>query len=363
MGIKDLFGAAEELIAIDLGAHSLKLAEISIETTKPTLKNIASVPVAADTITSNSISKPEALAEQIQVTLEQLGMTGKRVVTAMPAPSIFTKRLKVPRASMSELASTIQFEAGNLIPHNIDAVRLDFHVLGQAGKNQLEVLVVAVKNEIIDSYMNCFALAGVELAVVDVDFFGLQNAFEVSYPALRSKTVALLNMGARYSAINVCKGGQSIFTGDISVGGRTFTEALANGLGIPFDKAEALKQSPTLGESSDDFIAQGLLEKQIEAAAAEVNRQLSLFWNASGSEEGIDQIMLAGGAALLRGLAPAIAERTGIECQLIDGLAGFNVEAEIAPEQRAALATQMCVCLGLGLRQPGDKTMPEIEEE
>ncbi|RMG44739.1 MAG: type IV pilus assembly protein PilM [Candidatus Dadabacteria bacterium] len=358
MGLLDFLNKSEALIALDIGNSSIKLVELDLGEEKPTLVNIGISALNEEVFSNNAISKTEQVSEKISALLEANAISDRRIVTAMPGPSVFTKKIKMPKQDPAELRANIQFEASNFIPHSTEAVRLDYHIIGESGKNQLDILVVAVKNEIIDSFMEALALAGLEAAVVDVDYFALQNMFEISYPELVDETVALINMGARYSSINICKETSSLFTGDMAVGGKLFVDAVSEGLGITSQEAEQLIRSKDK-KSAQYEAARELIDQNVEYVASEFNRQLSFFWNASGDEEGIDRIMICGGGALIPGLLEEISEKTGIETQIIDPFRGVECGEGVDPGYVKELGALMGVAVGLGLRQPGDKIMLE----
>jgi type IV pilus assembly protein PilM len=370
MDLKSLFRKRESLISIDIGSTGIKMVELDTSGVRPKLVNVGFSPIVGEIFSNNAITKPDKISEQITSLLEANSVADKRVCTAVPGPSVFTKKIKMPKLDLGELATNIQFEAGNFIPHNIDAVKLDYHIIGESGKNQLDVLVVAVKNEILDSLIECFSYAGLEVAVADVDCFAIQNMFELGYPEMTSKAVALINIGARYSSINICKNGQSLFTGDVPVGGKLFTDAIVEVMGVTADQAEGLKRKkkPANGANAaqNDAIAgavQDILDRNIEYVAAELNRQLSFFWNASGAEEQIDSIMLTGGGSLVPGLAEELSEKTGINCTLMDPLRGVEKSSSFDAAYLAEIGPVMSVAIGMGIRQPGDKIIPEYDED
>jgi type IV pilus assembly protein PilM len=354
-----LFNKEETLVAIDIGTSSIKLLELDISAEPPTLVNIGVAPLAFDGFNNNLISKVPEVCEQIVSLIEANGIKDRRIVTAMPGPSVFTKKIKIPKMNPEEIGAHIQFEAANFIPHNINAVRIDYHIIGESGKNHIDVLVAAVKNEIIDSFLDTFDMAGLEVAVVDVDHFGIQNMFELSYPEVIESSVGLVNIGARYSSINICRNGQSIFTGDVPVGGKLFTDSLADGIGISIEEAEALKKGKDPSSPYNELLEE-ILAKNIEYIASEFNRHLSFFWNASGADEGIDRILLCGGGALVQGLPKALAEKTGIECALLNPLRGVEHTADFDSDYLKEIGPQMGVCVGLALREAGDRVIPDF---
>jgi type IV pilus assembly protein PilM len=358
------FKKTESLLAVDIGSTSVKVVELDLSGERPQLVNLAIAPVQSGALTNHTVQKPELVAEQLGSLLEANNIDDLRVVTALPGPSVFTKRIKMPRSSPSDLAANIQLEAGSFIPHNLEAVRLDYQVMGAFGKNQLEVLVAAVKNEVIDSFIDSIALAGLETAIVDVDYFALQNAFELNYPELLSKTVALINIGQRHSSICICKNKESLFTGDISAGSRSLDDALQNELSLSPEKIEAVKKclgraSPYEGLPSgvDGRALEALVGGAAEELAVEFNRQLSFFWNASGADDGIEQIFIAGGTARLPGLIESLGIHTGLPCAVLDPLRGLDVGEGFDKDFLAEMAPSVAVAIGLGLRTPGDKAL------
>lgn len=189
----------------------------------------------------------------------------------------------------------------------------------------------------------------------------MQNCFEMGYPELADKTVALIHMGARYSAINICHQGQSLFTGDIGVGGKLFTDAICQELGVTADIGEQYKQGNEVPSSDVEVIKQ-VLEQKIEYVASEFNRQLTLFWNASGAEEGIETLLLTGGGSLVEGLSEALGEKTGMRVERLDPYKGLQVDEQFDRDELDRLSPHVAVCVGLAVRQLGDKEIPEFEE-
>ena len=363
MGLKDFFSKKEPLIAIDVGASSIKLIEVEWDDERPRLVHYGLVPSAPELFSGQSIAKREKAAELIRQLLEQVDGTDKRICACVPAPAAFCKRVSMNRMSPTELANSIQFEAASAIPHNIDAVHLDYQVLRPAGKSQMEVLVVAVKNEVVESYLETFSLAEVEVAVLDVDHFAVQNAFELAHPELQDKSIALIHIGHRYSAINMVRGGLSLVNGDISSSGKTVNDALIQGLGLSASQADELKRKGERAQAEGLHDALAVVSKQVDNIAAELNRQLSMLWGAADTEGGIDAIVLSGGSSKLIGLAEAVQTRTGIETKILDPLIGLDISPELDVEAIAPYSSTFSTAVGLALRQAGDRYFPEFDND
>ena len=195
---------------------------------------------------------------------------------------------------------------------------------------------------------------------MDVDYFALQNMFELNYPDEIEHTVALINIGARYSSINICRGGESLFTGDIAIGGKLFTDALSEEMNISYEEAERLKRRKDLDKAEFDT-AREILARNVDYLASEYNRQLSFFWSASGSEGGIEKIFLAGGGALVPGLAREVSVKTEIPCELINTFREIDCGDTFDQEYLKEIAPFMSIGVGMAMREPGDRIIPEYE--
>jgi type IV pilus assembly protein PilM len=245
------------------------------------------------------------------------------------------------------------FEAGNFIPESLENVNLDYQVLDQADAENVDVLLVAVRKDVLNSYIDAIGNAGLMPVVVDVDYFALENMFEVNYSPNPDEVIALINIGARYSSINIMKDGRSAFTGDVPVGGRHFTEVLAQELGISHEQAEALKiRGAEEGSEREEF--ERIITASSEQLLDEVQRALSFFWTGS-TEEQVSAIYLSGGTAPLHGLASALSERLQIPVEVSNPFRMMNLSRQADDQFIYQNASALAVSVGLATRRPGDK--------
>ena len=152
--------------------------------------------------------------------------------------------------SAEELAESIRWEAEQYVPFDINDVNLDYVVLDGGAGDTMDVLLVAVKKDKISDYTSVITQAGKTPVLVDVDAFALQNAFEANYPIEPGRVVALVNIGASVTNVNVLSGANTIFWRDISFGGNQYTDAIQKQLSLSFDQAEALKKGEAAAEHS-----------------------------------------------------------------------------------------------------------------
>ena len=149
--IQDYFLKKEPLIVIDIGSKSIKLLEADLSEGVPRLVNLALVELKKEIFINNQIKNTNLVAERIAKLLEVNEIEGKRVVTVIPGPAAFIKKISLKNQPPKDLDSAVVFEAGSMIPYNMDDVKIDYHVLGKTGKSgkKIEVLVTVVKLSLI----------------------------------------------------------------------------------------------------------------------------------------------------------------------------------------------------------------------
>ena len=356
----------ELLVSVDIGTSAIKVMQLDVSGHKPVLMSAGITPTPAGAFTNHSIVRTKEVGEAIRSVLEANEITTRRAVTAVPGPCAFTKKISIAYTDSKDLANNIGFEASNYIPHSIDAVRLDYQILKTNGKSSMDVLLVAVKNEIIDSFVAALNAADLEPAIMDVDYFALDNMFGMSYgngtkheakhgtKGDDKKVVAIVNIGAKFTSVNIIQNGESLFTGDVGVGGRLYTDALCETLEIKPKEAENAKMG-IASETIDQNLLQETLDRTTEHVASELHRQIGFFWNAAATDRSIETIYLVGGASQVSGLKEELASRTGISCVAMDVFQGIECPDAFDAEYLSEIGPSMGVCVGLAGRRLGDK--------
>jgi type IV pilus assembly protein PilM len=255
----------------------------------------------------------------------------------------------------AELAESIDWEAEPYIPFDIQDVNVDYQILDAGGAGgTMDVLLVAAKKEKIAAYTDVISQAGRVPAVVDVDAFALQNAYEANYGIDAGQVVVLLNAGASAININIVSGDQSLFTRDISIGGNAYTEALQKELNLPFDSADLLKKGiPADGVTFDDALP--VLRAVTENVMLEIRKTFDFFKATAGSDR-IDRIVLTGGASRVDGFADTLADRFEAPLDAFDPFRRIALDPkEFGADTAADLGPTAAVAVGLALRRVGDR--------
>lgn len=351
--VADLFRRNGRFIALDIGSSSVKLLEVEGGIGNYQVRGFGSHPLPASAIQNNMVQEPEPVAAAIRDLVKQCNATARQVITAVPGPAVIIKKIQLPSQSPKELENSVLFEAGNFIPENLENVHLDYMITDVLEKeNQFEILLVAVKKDIINSYTTTIQMAKLEPVVADVDYFALENMFDLNYAPADKDVVALVNIGARYSCMNILRGNRSTFTGDVPVGGKEFNDALVRNLGVAFGEAERIKLGKSTEHPPDQV--EPVLQPVKEFLAEEIHRALSFFWTAA-TDESIGAIYLSGGAARMPGLKDLLAERLEVPVQFVQPFEKVTFAHGVDREALEREAAAYAVAVGLGVRRPGDK--------
>jgi type IV pilus assembly protein PilM len=341
-------------LGVDIGSSSVKVLEAH-ETGGALIvtgAGYASLPPTA--VQNNTIVEPERVAEILAAVVDRMKPRSRQAVTVVPAPAVIVKKVVLPVQNLQSLESAVMVEASHLIPENLENVNLDFQVLDWVDDgSKAEVLIVGAKKDIISSYVNAVAGAGLETVIVDVDHFALENMFELNYDAPTGKPVGLIDIGARYTSITILEDGRSTFTGDVPAGGAEFNEVLVRQLGVSFEEAELLKG----GGQVRDFgpvETEPLLSSVTEFLIEEIQRNLSFFWTAA-TEEPLAGLYVSGGAASVPGFGEQLSQRIGVPVELVDPFRRVGVDGRANQELIGHKGPAFAVCVGLATRRPGDK--------
>jgi len=317
------------------------------------------VQLPPEAIVDGALMNSTAVVDAIQELFTSQKIRHKEVATSVSGHSVIIKKINLPQMSPEELEESIQWEAEQYIPFDINDVNIDVQILNtestQAG--QMDVLLVAAKKDMVNDYTEVITSAGLTPVVVDIDAFAVQNQFEVNYEVPRSETVVLINIGASVTNINVLANGVSTFTRDISIGGGQFTDAVQKALNVSYDEAEALKLGGG-GADSDAVVPQEVervLQTESEAIANEVQRSLD-FYAATSADAHLARIFLSGGSAKIPALVKTIEGRTGVPVEVMNPFRNVDISTgRFDPAYLTNVAPMAAVAVGLALRSQADK--------
>lgn len=358
MDLKSIFAGTKKLVGLDIGSHSIKLAEIESTAKGHVLNRFRQIPVPPGTIVDGIVEDPSMLAATLRELFKNSGCKGKGIVTSLSGSSVIVKKVSLAQMEEADLRGLIHDEAGKYLPFdNMDDVNYDFQILGdnEFNPNQMDVIIVAAKKSDVHSYLEGITAAGLQVVIMDVDSFALETMYEINYDFESEDIVVLVNIGANLTNINVIKGGMSIFTRDFTVAGNAITEGLQEKFNVSAEEAETMKTDDALNDSQEKMDLKNAILDCADPICSEIERSVDYFRSTFGGED-IKHVYLSGGSARIDGLESHLAQRLNIETELINPLLkiGYN-KKNIAADKIDSISTIGAVAIGLGLRKIGDK--------
>lgn len=351
-----LFKSKKDIVGIDIGSSAVKLVQLREVKGGYQLQNIGVQPLPPEAIVDHAIMDPAAVQETVRNLVESLKLKTKNVATSISGHSVIIRKITLPMMSEDELDSSIQWEAEQYIPFDINDVNIDFQILGPDARDpsMMNVMLVAAKKDFVNDHVAVFSEIGLSPVVMDIDCFAVENMFEASYGSGPDDIVALINIGSSGMNVNILKGGESVFTRDIQVGGNMINEELQKRLAVSGEDAENLK----LGVAVDDVDpeqAAVVIQDAAENLAQEVLRSLD-FFSATSADEKVQKVYLAGGVSRSQEVIQALEERLAVPIEVINPFAGIHVsDKDFDPEFIQAVGPLMSVATGLAMRRVGDK--------
>ncbi len=351
-----LFGRKRDLVGLDIGAHAVKAVQLRRTRTGYELQHLGLAPLGPDTIVDGVIMDSNAVITAVQEIFGTNKIKTKDVAVAVSGHSVIIKPIRITRVSAKELENAIQWEAEQHIPYAMEDVNIDYQVLRTTPQEstEMDVLLVAVKKEIINDYQTIIATAGLNAAVVDVEAFALENVFDVFCETAAGEVVALVNLGAAITNINILRNGVSEFRRDSAIGGNRYTESIQKILGLSFEQAETLKLGSNQVEGRSFADAKPAIDMVSAELAGDVRRSFD-FFRSTAHTDTINRVLVSGGCARLPGLTQYLSEALDVPFEILNPLRDIKADPkQFDPEYLEYVAPQLAVGVGLALRQVGD---------
>jgi type IV pilus assembly protein PilM len=348
------FGGKKKMVlGLDIGTSAVKFADLKDTGRGYQIENIGLTPLPPETIVDGSLMDATTVVEAIGELISHYKIKKREVAVSVSGHSVIVKKITLPKMTESELEENIMVEAERYISFDINDVSLDFQILSTPEKDMgehMDVLLVAAKKDFVNDYITIVREAGLSPMIIDIDAFALENVYELNYPLEIGDLVALCDIGASIMNLNIVRGGKSLFTRDISIGGNLYTEEIQKELSVNFEEAEDLK----LGGSSDKgspHIIDKVFNKVSSNIALEIAKSLD-FFTATFPDEKVARLYLTGGCAKAPRLKEIVHERVNIPVDILNPFANIAVNPHVVdPEYLKEISSLMTVSVGLASRR------------
>src|SRR5712672_3065796 len=346
----------KSFLTVDFGAGSLKLAEFEVnEAGGLRLKQYTITPLGAEG--AQETAREGVILKALQAVLTEKGVKAKTVNVCAPGFHVFSKFVKLPPVDAGKVTQIIEYEARSNVPFPLEEVVWDYQSLGSAPSGELEVLLVAIKADIVEGLFRVTEAAGLHLQLTDVSPAALCNAFRFNYGDLEDCTM-LLDIGAKTSNLLFFEKGK-VFSRSINLGANSITQDFANESKKKFDVAEKIK-------IDEGFVSLGGAyeepENQDQAAISKIARQFMTrlhiqvnqtmqFYRGQQGGSAPQRLFLSGGASLMPYTAQFFAEKLNVPVEYFNPFRNVDIDPAVNLEELSRVAHGLGEVVGLGLRK------------
>jgi len=343
-----IFQRSNSIIGLDIGSHAVKAVEISQVGNEFVLTECGQTQIYSEGSISDAVSE----------LMSNCRFRTKRVVTSVSGKSVIVRYLNLVQMNDDELKKAIRFEADKYIPFDVEEVVLDCQRLEDAAgpvniegsqENEMRVLLVACKRSLVEDHYGLLVGLGLQPEVIDVDAFALGNAYEFMSVlgdniSDEEKVVALIDIGANKTNINIVRGNSSYFTREIYLGGDDFTGGISKKMNIDIHEAEILKRDP--GEQLED--TKESVFPYIDDLGNEIRLSFDYYENQFDRE--VDEVYLSGGGARLMFLEEALEKIFEKKTSIWNPVEYLKSQDRVDRDLLEENASQLAIAVGLASR-------------
>src|SRR5947207_14567627 len=334
---------SKTFLAVDFGAGSLKLAEFEInEAGGLRLKQYGFESLGAEG--SQETAREAVVLKGLQKLLAEKSIKSKTVIVCAPGFHVFSKFVKLPPVDAGKVTQIIQYEAQQNVPFPLEEVVWDYQILGSTPAGELEVLLVAIKADVVEGLFRTADAAGLRVQLVDVSPAALCNAFRYNYGDLEGCTM-LLDIGAKTSNLLFFEKGK-VYSRGINIGANSITQDFAAESKLKFAEAERLKVEQgfvSLGGAYEepDNPQQAAISKIARQVMTRLHIQVNQtiqFYRGQQGGSAPQRLFLAGGASIMPYTAQFFAEKLNLPVEYFNPFRNVQIDPSVDLEELAKVA-------------------------
>ena len=346
---------AKSFLAADFGAGCVKLAEFEQnEAGGLRLKQFGVAALGAEG--SAEATREGSILRALQGLLAERSYGSKLINVCAPGYHVFSKFVKLPQVDAAKVTQIIQYEAQQNVPFPLDEVVWDYQILGTSSTGELEVLLVAIKTDVVERLFRAGDGAGLRLQLVDVSPAALCNAFRYNYGDIEGCTM-LMDIGAKTSNLLFFEKGK-VYARSINIGANSITQDFANEAKVPFAEAERIKIEKgfvSLGgayEEPEDPQAAAIskIARQVMTRLhIQVNQTIQFYRGQQGGSAP-QRLYLSGGGSIMTYAGQFFAEKLGVPVDYFNPFRNIQIDETLNLEELSKVAHLFGEVVGLGLR-------------
>lgn len=344
----------DPVVGIDISSTAVKLLELSRAGKGYKVETYGIEPLPDKAIEDKNIPEAsmEIVGDAISRLVKRASPSTQHAAVAVAGPSVITKIISMDGGmSDNDMKEQIEADPTTYLGQEIDEIKFDFQVLGPNEKEpeKVDILLAAVRSETLEQRTAVLELANLKTRVVDIEKYALENALVMvaqNDPEINeNEIIALVEVGATTTTINVLAEKKIVYTHEEMFGGRQLTEQIQGHYGLSYEEANLAKRNGGLPE---DYEAE-VLQPFKEDMAQQISRMVQ-FYYAAASYGTLSHVLIAGGCASIPGSIDEITKKVGGHVSIINPFVGMSINSKVSKKALMNDAPALMIAYGLALR-------------
>ncbi len=340
------------VVGIDISSTAVKVLQLGKVGNRYRVDRYAVEPLPQGAVVERDIRDTEAVGNAIKKAIQKARANTKYAAVAVSGSAVITRSIQMEKGlDDEEMEDRIRIEADQYIPYPLEEVNMDFRILGDSASadNMVDVLLAASRSTNVDSRVEALEDADLVPKIVDIEAYAIERAYQLTKKKtvehIENSVVAIIDIGATITSLNVLQNGQVIYNREQLFGGNQLTEEIQSRYGLSYQEAGLAKKQ---GSLPDDYEAE-ILIPFAEIITQQVGRALQFFFSAS-EFNAVNEIILAGGCASINGLDMMIQEHLGTPTRVANPFAEMSISSHVNTQALSSDAPAMMISCGLALR-------------
>ena len=345
----------KSFLAIDFGAGSLKIAEFA-PSADGGLRLLRFAVKPLGLAGSQDAARDALLKKALPELLTEGGFVSREGNLSAPGFQVFSKFVKLPPVDSSKVTQIIQYEAQQNVPFPLAETAWDYQILGSAPSGELEVLLVAIKSDLVEKLFASGEAAGLKMSIIDSSIGSLANCFRYNY-ADQEGCSLLIDIGAKTSNVLLFEAGK-YYGRSINVGSNAITQEFAAEAKLRFDDAEKFKLSDgfvSLGgayeepEDPKQAAVSKVARNVLTRLHLQVNQTVQFYRTQQGGSAPV-RVFLCGGGSILPYASQFFQEKLNLPVDFLNPFRNVEIDPSVAVADLEKVAQCFGEVVGVGLR-------------
>ncbi len=351
--LRELFGlVSPKIIGVDIGQSSVKISEIEHKNGTFKLLKFTKAKLPEASIIEDEIQKPDEIKLIVKEAIKKGKFSTGQICIGLYGPNTVSRKLQLAGGTEEELEDQVFWEAEQYLPFPLEDSNLDHFLVGDNIGGGVDVIVAAVKKEIMQRFRSLAEGDGSVVKIADLSSLAVSNLLinhlENTEEEDDNRSRMFIDFGAQKTIFIMIKNRMPVFVKEVMMGGTVVTEEIQRQLGVNFSEAEDLKVT-TDGQGNLPEEIVSIIKSINETIIAEIRKAYDIYINAT-SDDDLANCYVTGGSIQLPNFLDSLSKNLNVDITVYNPFESIEYSSAFSEEDLAEIAHVGAVSLGLAMR-------------